>query len=180
MATHSSILAWRIPWREKSGELQSLGSQRVKLSVVWLKHDWSNLAHIHSLFASLPQPEEIKITTVVLVRFLASRCPPVSPHFTIKGARASLVIACRSKGNNSHPPEQQASNWSRSKLGGKRWCNFKWSSEFLLLHWMKHINYSAKTVLGSQMTRGDKTLWSDCGHESYSVCPRFHLGAKEM
>ena len=26
MATHSSILAWRIPWTEESGELQSLGS----------------------------------------------------------------------------------------------------------------------------------------------------------
>ena len=29
MATHSSILAWRIPWREESGRLQSMGSQRV-------------------------------------------------------------------------------------------------------------------------------------------------------
>ena len=29
MATHSSILAWRIPWIEESGGLQSMGSQRV-------------------------------------------------------------------------------------------------------------------------------------------------------
>ena len=29
MATHSSTLAWRIPWREEPGELQSMGSQRV-------------------------------------------------------------------------------------------------------------------------------------------------------
>ena len=29
MATHSSILAWRIPWTEKPGGLQSMGSQRV-------------------------------------------------------------------------------------------------------------------------------------------------------
>ena len=28
MATHSTILAWRIPWTEESGELQSMGSQR--------------------------------------------------------------------------------------------------------------------------------------------------------
>ena len=28
MATHSSILAWKIPWTEESGELQSMGSQR--------------------------------------------------------------------------------------------------------------------------------------------------------
>ena len=30
MATHSSILAWRIPWTEKPGGLQSMGSQRVR------------------------------------------------------------------------------------------------------------------------------------------------------
>ena len=29
VATHSSILAWRIPWTEKPGGLQSKGSQRV-------------------------------------------------------------------------------------------------------------------------------------------------------
>ena len=29
MATHSSILAWRIPWMEEPGRLQSMGSQRV-------------------------------------------------------------------------------------------------------------------------------------------------------
>ena len=29
MATHSSILAWRIPWIEEPGGLQSVGSQRV-------------------------------------------------------------------------------------------------------------------------------------------------------
>ena len=34
MATHSSILAWRMPWAEKPGGLQSMGSQRVR-------HDWT-------------------------------------------------------------------------------------------------------------------------------------------
>ena len=29
MATHSNILAWKIPWTEKPGGLQSMGSQRV-------------------------------------------------------------------------------------------------------------------------------------------------------
>ena len=37
MATHSSILAWRIPWTEEPGSLQSIGSQRVR-------HNWSNWA----------------------------------------------------------------------------------------------------------------------------------------
>ena len=30
MATHSSILAWRIPWTEELGRLQSIESQRVR------------------------------------------------------------------------------------------------------------------------------------------------------
>ena len=30
MATHSNILAWRIPWTEEPGRLQSTGSQRVR------------------------------------------------------------------------------------------------------------------------------------------------------
>jgi len=30
MATHSSILAWRIPWTEEPGRLQFMGSQRVR------------------------------------------------------------------------------------------------------------------------------------------------------
>ena len=30
MATHSSILAWRIPWTEESGGLQSMGLQTVR------------------------------------------------------------------------------------------------------------------------------------------------------
>ena len=30
IATHSSILAWKIPWTEEHGRLQSMGSQRVR------------------------------------------------------------------------------------------------------------------------------------------------------
>ena len=30
MATHSSILAWRIPWTEETGGLQSIGLQKVR------------------------------------------------------------------------------------------------------------------------------------------------------
>ena len=39
MATHSSILAWRIPWTEEPGKLQSMVSQRVR-------HDWCNGMHV--------------------------------------------------------------------------------------------------------------------------------------
>ena len=40
MASHSSILAWRIRWTEKPGGLQSIASQRVR-------HDWSDSACTH-------------------------------------------------------------------------------------------------------------------------------------
>ena len=30
MATHSSILAWKMPWTEEPGGLQSMGSQRIR------------------------------------------------------------------------------------------------------------------------------------------------------
>ena len=36
MVTHSSTLAWKIPWTEEPGRLQSMGSQRVR-------HDWATL-----------------------------------------------------------------------------------------------------------------------------------------
>ena len=41
MATHSSILVWRIPWTEESGGLQSIGSQRVG-------HDWAINTNINT------------------------------------------------------------------------------------------------------------------------------------
>ena len=44
MATHSSILAWRIPWTEESSGLQSMGSQRANTT--------EQLTHIHTH----PQP----------------------------------------------------------------------------------------------------------------------------
>ena len=34
MATHSSILSWRIPWTEEAGRLQSMGSQRAGQDLV--------------------------------------------------------------------------------------------------------------------------------------------------
>ena len=46
MATHSTILVWRIPWTEEPGGLQSMGSQRVG-------HSWSDLALTVSISKSM-------------------------------------------------------------------------------------------------------------------------------
>ena len=45
MAPHSNTLAWKIPWTEEPGGLQSMGSQRVG-------HDWSELAAAAAMSSS--------------------------------------------------------------------------------------------------------------------------------
>ena len=49
MAIHSSILAWRIPWTEEPGGLQSMGLQRVG-------HDWATNTHRIHKFKSFIRP----------------------------------------------------------------------------------------------------------------------------
>ena len=59
MATHSSILAWRIPWTEEPGGLQSMGSQKS-----WTQlSDWEciqNFKISSQLYAKLVNVEIIK------------------------------------------------------------------------------------------------------------------------
>ena len=67
MATHSSILAWRIPWTEEPGRLQNKGSHRVR-------HDWSNLSHSRAPGSldrqRAPVPGTILFTTELVKRNL--------------------------------------------------------------------------------------------------------------
>ena len=60
MATHSSIIDWRVPWTEEPGRLQTMGSQRAR-------QDWSHLACMQCL--------------VVCVRYKRS-FPARSEHMT--------------------------------------------------------------------------------------------------
>ena len=54
MATHSSILAWKIPWMVKPGRLQSMGSQRVG-------HDLSNFTIVRGI-AELDMTERLSLS----------------------------------------------------------------------------------------------------------------------
>ena len=56
--THSSLLAWRIPWTEEPGRLQSTGSQKVE-------HNWSDRANMHTASQTFP----IKSTFTILLVF---------------------------------------------------------------------------------------------------------------
>ena len=54
MATHSSVLAWRIPWTEEAGRLESMGLQRIR-------HYW--LTHIFTFSVSLKEAIVKQITS---------------------------------------------------------------------------------------------------------------------
>ena len=71
MATHSSILAWRIPWTDESCGLQSMGSKRVG-------HDWVTK---HSPIVSVPS------SWLHLNKYLVPKAPP--PNTILMGTRAS-------------------------------------------------------------------------------------------
>ena len=65
MATHSSILAWRIPWTEELGRLQSIWLQR-------LGHDRSDLAHRHTFKIRYKYPNlEIPFLLCFLLLFFS-------------------------------------------------------------------------------------------------------------
>ena len=63
MATHSSILAWRIPWTEEPGGLQSTGSQRVKYN--WATSlPFFSILHVGILSHFCGQPKIVKIDCI--------------------------------------------------------------------------------------------------------------------
>ena len=63
MATHSSVLAWKIPWTEEPGGLQSMGSQRagqdlatehtVKIFVIFKILPGNVLSHIYNFIKNV-------------------------------------------------------------------------------------------------------------------------------
>ena len=83
VATHSSFLAWRIPWMEEPGCLPSMGSKRVG-------HDWvTSFTHSRHLLGHSILDISLAIRVAVLYVFLLSTAPsevfswsgpPVSNH----------------------------------------------------------------------------------------------------
>ena len=67
MAMHSGILAWRIPWTEESGGLQSVGSERVR-------HNWSDLAHMHPFWTHLMRSLQSGSIIFIKQRILCACC----------------------------------------------------------------------------------------------------------
>ena len=80
MASHSSILAWRIPWTEEPGGLQFIGSQRIG-------HDRGTYTHTHNtLFKKM---EVILNGEKLSRRAEARKCKP-----TVKKTSVILAVEC--------------------------------------------------------------------------------------
>ena len=71
MATYSSILAWRSPWTEEPGGLQSIGSERVRHDQRLSMHahvvknlaaasTWFPYSRLEILFRNYPPPEHVR------------------------------------------------------------------------------------------------------------------------
>ena len=91
MATHSSILAWRIPWTEEPGGLQSMGLQRVR-------HDWVTNTHTMNLvqFSSV---QSLSRVWLFVTPWIAARQASLS----ITNSRSSLrLMSIKSVMPSSH------------------------------------------------------------------------------
>ena len=100
VATHSSILAWGIPWTEEPGRLESVGSRRVG-------HDWSSLAADTIIKHCSAQP-------------LASGhcCAPVSLYSIVSNSYHDTLNGCSAIGQCHSGLLPQASNCHWATISG--------------------------------------------------------------
>ena len=75
MTTHSSVLAWEIPWTEKPGGLQSMGLHRVGHNGAHthegdLVHRWTRIKFLISLLSFINKEEELTMTLLQLILIL--------------------------------------------------------------------------------------------------------------
>ena len=93
MAPHSSILAWKIPWTEEPGRLQSLGLQRVG-------HSWATSPFTRLLITFLPRSKH-------LLNVLLS-----SKHFTLRPSVTTILDKMFQKVNWFSANQLSSTRWS--------------------------------------------------------------------
>ena len=119
MKTHSSILAWRIPWTGEPGRLQSIGSYRVG-------QDWSNLVCMHALvveFDSSSHFQEREARNRNPFGIFREQFPPTAGHREKLGFPNQFSTARKNLGppTNRWPPVT-------THLGLPRWLSAKESA----------------------------------------------------
>ena len=106
MVTHSSILAWRIPWTEEPGGLLSIASHRVG-------HDWGDLACMHAL-----EKEMATHSSIVAWRIPGTEEPRGLPSM---GSQSRTWLRCLAAAAvNERDEEKGYKGWGKEKEEGKR------------------------------------------------------------
>ena len=113
MAIHSSTIAWKIPWTEESGRLQSMGSQRVG-------HDWATSLSLFQTFNPLCVCDAQSCPTLCDRMDCSPPCSSVRGIFQARKLERVAISSSRessdSKDQTASPESPAlASNWLVSK-----------------------------------------------------------------
>ena len=141
MAIHSSILAWRIPWTEKPGGLQSAGLKRVR-------HDWATHTHTQVWMWELDSKEgwmlknwclQIMVLGKTLESPLDSKeIQPVNSewnHLWIFIGRTAAEVSIL------WPPDVRSQPIGKDPDAGKDWGQEKkWVTEDEMVGWYHQLN----------------------------------------
>ena len=123
VATHSSILAWRIPWTEEPGRLRSTGSQRVG-------HDWYDSPHIHLRLQQhvCACESEVKVQAA---QSCLTLCDPM--YYTVHGilqARILEWVALPFSRGSSQPRDQT----QVSRIAGRFFTCYELSGKLITIY----------------------------------------------
>ena len=103
MATHSSTLAWKIPWTEKCGGLQSMGLQRVG-------HNWPT--SLHFIFLSKfhsPSYETVPLHVSLQVPYIRySQFLPLFPYYGFPHSSVGKESSCNAEDPSSIPGSRRS------------------------------------------------------------------------
>ena len=125
MATHSSILAWRIPWLEEPGRLQSLGSQRAG-------HNWSDLTCTHR--EEVIKPQQSFVSTVACAKFSGYRIK-VTLGLALKELSLGQTLVREWTRRICRGPR-------RPSAGPARACLHTWTQRLQLSEWRRLLRKS--------------------------------------
>ena len=126
MATHSSVLAWRIPGTGEPGGLSFLGSHRVR-------HDWSDLAAATLL--TMPKPLTVWITTnygKFLNRWEYQTTWPASWEICMQVKQQQLELDMEQTGSKS------GKEYVKAVYYHPTYITYMQSTSWEMLDWMKY------------------------------------------
>ena len=138
MAPHSSTLAWKIPWMEEPGRLQSMGSRRVE-------QDWATSL---SLFTFMHWRRQWQPTPVFLPGESQGRGDWWAAVYGVAQSRTRLKQRSSSSSSSSITweallPTMCAANNSHSLTWEYFWTHRK--SRFVIVHWdITHVSYNSR------------------------------------